>query len=183
MSKRKEAAGSKDDPHDLSVPSGSKRPRNGNPSGFRPARSREAESAATSGLASTSTNSRVTARSGFHQARSRGTESAPTTNSLSVPTTSRVMTIALGCNGRRAAKCKTRNRIEPVDQNPSTPAPSLTPLSDASPYAADIEGQDQPPDASTVDDRTKRKRNNDAQVSTFRGNYYFRRPEWLHFEV
>ena len=174
MSKRKEGA----DPLDLSVPSGSKRPRNGGPSGFRPARSRETESAATSGTASTPTSSRVTARSGFRPASSRGI--APTTNS-SVPTTSRLATIALGSNGRRMVKHKNRNHIEAADQTPSTPTPSLTPVSDASPDAANWEGQDLPPDAPTVDERTKRKRNNNAQVSTSSGNRCFSPPEWLYF--
>lgn len=103
MSKRKEGVGSQDDPHDPSVPSVSKRPRNGYPSAFRPARSRETQSTETSRSAYTSTNSRVT----------------------------------------------------PTNQTPSMPAPSLTPVSDASPDAADFEGQDQPPDAPTVDERTK----------------------------
>lgn len=176
MSKRKEGAGSNDVPHDLSAPSGSKRPRNSNPLGFRPARSRESEAAPTPGSAPTSTKSR---RSGFRPARSRGTESAPTTDLSSVPTTSRVTTIALG---RRGVKHKYRSRIEAADQTASTPASSLSSVDDAGPDATIFEGEDQSLNASTVDEGIKRKRNNNAQVSTF-SNCCFGPPEWLYFKV
>ena len=70
--------------------------------------------------------------------------------------------------------------LKPPTRPPSMPAPSLTPVSDASPDAADFEGQDQPPDAPTVDERTKRKRDNSAQVSTFSSNHCFSLPEQLY---
>ena len=179
MSKRKEAAESEDDPHDLLAPSNSKRPRSCHPLGFRPARSRETEATPTSGSAPTSTKSRLTTRSSFRPARSRATESAPTTASSSVPTTSRVTTIALG---RRGVKHKNRSRIEAADQTPSTPAPSLTPVGDASPDAVTFEGLDQPLDTPTVDERTTRKRSNNAQVSAF-SNRCFSPPEYFYFKV
>jgi len=60
--------------------------------------------------------------------------------------------------------------------------PANPTVGNASPDAADFEGQDQPPEAPTIDESTKRKRNNNAQVSIF-SNHRFNPPEWLYFSL
>ena len=68
--------------------------------------------------------------------------------------TSRVAKISIGSNGRQLVKAKNRSHIEVADQTPSMPA-NPTPVGNASPDAANLEGQDQPLEAPTIDESTK----------------------------